>query len=204
MVESAFHLNKEAKHELKVKYKNETLPFRSKPKYLRVMLDRSLTYRWHLESLRKKLTSRIALLKRLAGSGWGAGATTLRISTLTLVHLIAEYCPPVWYHSAHTRLINPVINDALQFVTGCLRPTPADNLLTLAGIQPAELHRNGATLSPARHAMEPGHLLHSALTRPLSANARHLKSRHPFVPAAQHPISLSDNNIHAGEWADYQ
>jgi len=77
----------------------------------------------------------------------------------------------------------------LRIVTGCLRPTPADNLPILAGIQPAELRRNGATLSLARSAMEPGNLLHSALTCTLSANARHLKSRHPFVPAAQQLIS---------------
>ena len=48
------------------------------------------------------------------------------------------------------RLIDPGINDALRIVTGCLRPTPAD-----AGIRPAELRRNGATLYLARRAMEP-------------------------------------------------
>jgi len=84
-VSAAFHLkNKEAKHELKVKYNNETLPFCSEPKYSRVTLDRSPTYRRHLESLHKKPTSRVALLRRLAGSGLGAGATTLRLATLAL------------------------------------------------------------------------------------------------------------------------
>ena len=83
-VSAAFHLNnKEAKCELKVTLNNETLPFCSEPKYLGVTLDRSLTYRRHLESLRKKLTSRVALLRRLAGSGWCAGAA-LRIATLAL------------------------------------------------------------------------------------------------------------------------
>jgi len=121
------------------------------------------------------------------------------------MHSTAEYCAPVWCRSAHTRLIDPAINDALRVVTGCLRLTPADNLPTLAGIQPAELRRSGATLSLARRAMEPGHLLHSALTRPSCANARRLKSRHPFVLAAQHLISLSDNNnIRVAQWADYQ
>jgi len=43
-------------------------------------------------------------------------------------------------------------------VTGCLRPTPADNLPILAGIQPVELRHKGATLSLARRAMEPGHM----------------------------------------------
>ena len=122
------------------------------------------------------------------------------------VHSIADYCAPVWCRSAHTLLIDPVINDALRMVTGCLRPTRADNLPILTGIQPAELRRNGATLSLTRRAMEPGHVLHSALTRPSSADARRLKSRHPFVPAAQQLISSPDNNnnICAAQWADYQ
>jgi len=55
------------------------------------MLDRSLTYRRHLELLRHKLTSRVALLRQLTDSGWGAGATSLRIATLALVHSTAEY-----------------------------------------------------------------------------------------------------------------
>ena len=94
-VSAAFHLNnKEAKGELKVNFNNET--FCSEPKYLGATMDRSLTYRRHLESLRKKLTSRVALLRRLAGSGWGAGTTTLRTATLALVHSTVEYCAPVW------------------------------------------------------------------------------------------------------------
>jgi len=53
IVSAACHLNnKEAKCELNVNHKNETLPFCSEPKYLGVTLDRSLTYRRHLESLR--------------------------------------------------------------------------------------------------------------------------------------------------------
>ena len=65
-VSTVFHLNnKEAKRELKVNFNKETLPFCSEPKYLGVMLNRSLTYRRHLESLRKKLTSRDALLRAL-------------------------------------------------------------------------------------------------------------------------------------------
>ena len=139
---AVFHLNnKGAERKLKVNFDNEILPLCSEPKYLGVTLDRSLTYRRHLESLRKKLTTSVALLRRLAGSGWGAGATTLRTATLALVHSTQEYCAPVWCRSAH----GPIINDALRIVTGRLRPTPADNLPILAGI----LRRSGATLPPA-------------------------------------------------------
>ena len=70
------------------------------------------------------------------------------------------YCAPVWCHSACTCLIDHAINNTLQTVTGCLRPTQADNLLILTGIQPAELRRIGATLSLAHRAIEPGQSMH--------------------------------------------
>ena len=79
-------------------------------------------------------------------------------------------------------------------MTGCLHPTTTENLPILAGIQPAELRRSGATLSLARGATEPGQLLHSVPTGPSSANSRRLKSRHPFEPAAQHLTCSSDND----------
>jgi len=161
--------------------------------------------RLHLESLRKKLTSRVALLRLLAVFGWGTGAKTLRTATLVMVHSTAEYCAPAWCRSAHTHLIDPTINDAMLTVTGCLRPTPADNLPILAGIQPADFRRRGATLSLGRRAMKPGHQLHSALARPSGAAARCFKSRHPFVPAIRQLISFSDNNnICAVQWGDQQ
>ena len=77
--------NKNAKHEVKVNH-SEILPFCSEPTFLGVMLGRTLMYCRHFELLCKKLTPHVALLRRLAGPGWGAAATTLRIATLAVVH----------------------------------------------------------------------------------------------------------------------
>ena len=165
-VMTAFHLNnREAKHELKV-YKNDRLlPFHPTPTYLRVKLDRSLTFRHHLVALRKKLSSCVTLLRQLVGSGWGAGAKTLCIATLSLVYSTAEYCAPVWCRSAHTRLINSVLNEALHIITGCLHPTPMDHLPVFSVIQPTELHRMGATLSLAHcGSLDPDHILYGILS----------------------------------------
>jgi len=185
----AFHLNnKKAKCELKVNHNNENLPFCSEPTILRVTFNRSFAYRRHLESLCKKLTSRVALLMRLAASGWGVGATTLRTATLVLVYSTEEYCAPVWCRSAHTGLI------PLSPTTLCellLRPIPADNLPMLAGIQPAELHRKGATPPLARHPTSQWECMASQMET-------------PNVPAAQQLISLSDDNDrNAALWADH-
>ena len=86
-VTAAFHLNnREAKRELKVYNNNRFLPFCSTPTYLGLKLDRLLTFCHHLVALRKKLSSRVTLLRRLLGWGWRAGAKTLRIATLSLVY----------------------------------------------------------------------------------------------------------------------
>ena len=97
-------------------------------------------------------------------AGWGAGAKTLRTAALSLVYATSEYCAPVWCRSAHTRLIDSVLNDGLRFVTECLRPTPTDHLPILSGTQPAELRRLGATLSLARRGtLDPDHILRGQL-----------------------------------------
>ena len=95
-VTAAFHLyNRDTKRELKV-YNTKIFSFCPVPIYLGVKLDRGLTYRLRLEVLRK--SARISLLRRLAGSGLGASAETLRTAGL----------------------LNRII---LRIATGCLRPT---------------------------------------------------------------------------------
>ena len=116
----------------------------------------------------------------------------------------AEYCAPVWCRSAHTRLIDPVFNTALRIVTGCLLPTPTDYLTVLAGIPPAELRRRQATLTLARRALEPNHLLHHKIISPELRQSRRLKSRHPFVPAARELLSnLNQLDIRAANWTEH-
>ena len=135
------------------------------------------------------------------GSGWDAGAKTLRIATLSLVYSAAEYCAPVWCRSAHTRLIDSVLNDALRMVTGCLRPTPTDHLHVLSGIQPSELRRMGATLSlDYRGSLDPDHILYGLLSGSSDTRQARLRSS-PFVPAARNLLdNLARLGIRASEW----
>ena len=206
-VTAAFHLNnREAKRELKVYNNDRLLPFCPTPTYLKVKLDWSLTFRHHLVALRKKLSSRVTLLRRLVGSGWGAGAKTLRMATLSLVYSAAEYCVPVWCRSAHTGLIDSVSNDALRIVTGCLRPTPTDHIPILSDIQPAEVCRMEGTLSLAhRGSLDPDHILYGLLSESSDTRQVRLRSRRPFVPAARNRLdNLARLGIRASEWTNYK
>ena len=203
---AAFHLNnREAKRKLKVYNNDRLLPFCPTPTYLGVKLDRSLTFRYYLVALCKKLSSRVTLLRRLVGSGWDAGAKTLHIAPLSLVYSTAEYCAPVWCRSAHTRLIDSVLNDALRIVTGCLRLTPTNHLPILSGIRPAELHRLGATLSSAyRESLDLDHILYGLLSGSSDTRQERLRYRRSFVPAARNLLNnLAKLGIRASEWTNH-
>ena len=145
-------------------------------------------------------------MRRLVDSGRGAGAKTLRIATLSLVYSAAEYCAPVWCCSAHTRLIDSILNDTLRIVTGCLHPTPTDHLLVLSGIQPAELCRMGATLSLVyRGSLDPDHILYGLLSGSSDTRQVRLRSRRPFMLAARNLLdNLARLGIRASEWTNYK
>ena len=156
--------------------------------------------------MRKKLASHATLLRRLASSVWGAVAKTLRKAALFLVCVTAGYYAPVWCRSAHTRLIDSVLKDALRVVTSCLRPTPTDYLPILSGIRTAELCRLGATLSlVTRGTLDLDRILHDQLIGLTDLHQERLKSRRPFVPASWKQLNnLSKLGIRPVQWKNYK
>jgi hypothetical protein len=63
------------------------------------------------------------IVRKLAGTGWGAGTETLRTATLAIVHSIAEYCAPVWLNSVHLSKIDVQLNNAIRIISGCVKST---------------------------------------------------------------------------------
>ena len=199
-VSAAYHLNnREAKREVNVFVDNKRLECQQAPKYLGVRLDRTLSFKQHLDDVKAKVTSRVSLIRRLAGTTWGASATTLRISTQALVFSAAEYCAPAWCRSPHVKKVDTVINNSLRTITGCLKPTPVSCLPVLAGIAPAGLRREAATLNLARKAQtHDWHILHNTTvdTRP----PNRLKSRHPYNKAAQEMLRSIPEDLSTSSW----
>ena len=186
---ATFHLNnREATRDLNVNISGRRLTCQRTPTYLGVKLDRTLPYRDHLTALRRKVMARFALIRRLAGTSWGASIPTLRTSTLALVYAPAEYCAPVWCRSAHTRLVDVSLNAALRTITGCLRSTQVEQLPVLAEIAPPALRREAATLVLGCRACQHDHLLHDVVEN--SNHRKRLKSRRPLTHHAQQLVSF--------------
>jgi len=192
---AVFHFNnKEAKRELKVNHNNEALPLCSEATYLGERLDRTVTYFQHLESLSKKLTSSIALLRWLAGSGWGAGATTLRkapypwsiqqqstalLSGATVLASASLTLPSMTPYKL--RLNACILHQRTIFLS-----SQASNLLSLVTNEPHCLqHAIPWSLDNCSTQRSP---VHRVGMHGISNRDTH------FVPAAQQLISSSDDN----------
>ena len=79
--------------------------------------------------------SRVTLLRRLVGSGWGTGAKTLRIAALSLVYSTASTVHQSGVQSP--QCLEQRLADSLWMPAS---HAPTDHLPILSGIQPAELH----------------------------------------------------------------
>ena len=154
------------------------LPFSAEPTHPGVKLDKSLSYRRQLESLKKKINNTrwsFEAPSRIKLGGWCQNVehSYLGLDPLccrVLCSYLESKCSHAPNRQAHQR----------RFAPGCLRPTPTDNLFALSGITPTELRRKRATLSLGCRAQEPGHLLHDRLTSHPYGGHRPLKSRHPL------------------------
>lgn len=139
---SSFHLcNAQANRKLRVLFDGEELKHDFFPKYLGMTLDRPLTYKENSSQTALKMQPRINLLKKLAGTSWGADASVLRTSALALVYSVAEYGAAVWLKSAHTNIIDVALNEALRVITGTVSSTPIEWLQVLANIEPPAIRR---------------------------------------------------------------
>ena len=87
-VSCVFHLhNASAGRELNVTLNGKRLKHDPHPVYLGVTLDRTLSYKEHLEKTAGKLKSRNNLLTKLVGSSWGAKCWLSAILSASTVHL---------------------------------------------------------------------------------------------------------------------
>ena len=142
----AFHLNnREAGRKLRIIWEGTVLDHVENPVYLGVTLDRTLSFKRHIEKTKAKVNSRNSIIRKLANSKWGAHPSTLRTSSLALVFSVAEYACPVWGHSKHAKKLDPALNETCRIITGCLKPTNVNSLYLLAGIAPPDIRRLVAT-----------------------------------------------------------
>lgn len=183
-VVTCFHLaNKLAAMELRVMFDGVQLTHDFEPTYLGVKLDRSMTYRNHINKLRMKLATRNNLLRKLAGTTWGASARVLRTTALALVYSCAEYCSSSSLNSAHAKKVDTELNRSMRIITGTVQSTPLEWLPALSNIAPPAIRRQSNLLTMYIKILANDRIpLNKDLELP---TIERLKSRNPAVNTAR-------------------
>ncbi|BFZ07875.1 hypothetical protein BsWGS_10914 [Bradybaena similaris] len=118
------------------------------PTYLGVTFDRRLTWKQQIENAVGKARRRLGLLRKLAGTSWGANEQTLKKVYNGVVRPHLEYCSAAWATSANTHLksLDKVNNQALRVITGAMKSTPILEMLKITNIQSLSHRRDTKTM----------------------------------------------------------
>lgn len=117
-----FHLNnKQANKTIDIRFDQVQLNHNLSPKYLGITLNRTLSFKKHIENSAKKVKYRVNLIQKFAGTGWGANAITLRAVTMAIVYSTAKYGAPVWINSAYVTWIDSELNNVMRIISGAVK-----------------------------------------------------------------------------------
>ena len=163
---SLFHLrNRECGKQLNISWNGVNLTHCNLPVYIGVTLDRTLSYKAHIEKTKKKVGTRNNITRKLRTSKWGATPTTLRSSALALCYsaaevIAAEYACPVWERSTHAKKLDATLNETCRMITGCLKPT---NTNTVCPYSPESPHQTSGHTERTRQITDERHSLNGHL-----------------------------------------
>ena len=116
--------------------------------YLGVTFDKRQTWNPHIEKAVGKARRRLAILRKLAGTTWGANEKILKTVYQGMVRPHLEYGSTAWSTAAKTNLskLDKVQNQALRIMTGAMKSTPIQEMEKTTCIQPLNQRREAKTL----------------------------------------------------------
>ncbi|GBN62704.1 hypothetical protein AVEN_75006-1 [Araneus ventricosus] len=122
---------------------HQPLAVNKHPKYLGFVLDPEILSNIHIDHLVLRARKRLNILKYISGRDWGADASTLRSSYISLIRHILEYGYPIYCCASDTNLqrLERVHLSAARIITGLRNSCPKDIVLDEANLEPPSLGR---------------------------------------------------------------
>ena len=129
---------------------NTPLNFNPYPTFLGVTLDRTLSFKYHVLSLRKKFHSRFCAFRSIASSSWGLSKESLCTLYKTFIRPILTYASPGWFPFSpptHITSVERMHRSSCRIITGCLSSTPIPLLHVEALLPPLRVTLTHQSLS---------------------------------------------------------
>ena len=150
----------------KLKIGNQPLPFEDEQTYLGVTFDRHLTWRKQIEKAEATARKKLAMMRKLAGTKWGASEKILTQVYHGTVRPHLEYGSNSFWTAAqtHQNALEKTQNQALRIITGAMRSTPIQKMQEVTGIPPLKKRWEAKALTQFTKikAME-GHPMHERI-----------------------------------------
>nr|KAG5710959.1 hypothetical protein BaRGS_013693 [Batillaria attramentaria] len=151
------------------------------PTYLGVRLDRRLTWNPQAQSMESKASRRLALMKKLAGTTWGAHSNILRRVYTGAVRPILEYGSTAWATAAKTNTarLNKIQNAGLRLITGAMKSTPIQTMESHCNLRPLDNRRDEKILVHREKLTRlTDHPMHQKLQEPTANRLKRLSFNH--------------------------
>ena len=126
-----------------LKIGNIPIEYSKSHKFLGLTMDRNLTWKPHIQDLKKKCTSDVKLLRTLSKIHWGAEFKVLRTLYTALILPKLNYGSFLYDTAAKSNLaiLDSIQNHALRTMLGSLRCTRIEHMQVLANIPPLYINR---------------------------------------------------------------
>ena len=118
--------------------------------YLGVTFDKKQTWKQHIAKAEGKAGRKMTILRKLAGTTWGASEKVLKTVYQGTVRPHLEYGSTAWSTTAKTnqQALDKVQNQALRLITE-MRSTPITEMERLTGVQPLCQRRDAKSMMQA-------------------------------------------------------
>jgi ribonuclease HI len=175
------------KEQFSLKINGEDVPQQDTTKYLGVTLDKRLTWTPHINTMQGKAVKRMAVMKKLAGTRWGANTRILTQVYTGSVRPHMEYASNAWSTAAQSNSenLNKVQNASMRLITGAMKTTPIAEMEKMTGLLSLQERRDEKLLRQSEKMKRlPTHPLHSRL-QDLTKNRIKRKSPNHAIKALQ-------------------
>ena len=129
---------------------NTPLKLNPHPTFLGVTFDRTLSFKHHVLSLRKKFHSRFRAFRSIASASWGPSKEFLCTLYKVFIHPILTYASPGWFpfsSPTHITSLEKMHRSSCRVITGCLSSTPIPLLHIEALLPPLRVTLTHQSLS---------------------------------------------------------
>ena len=127
--------------------------------YLGITFDKRHTWKTHIRRAEAKTRRKLALLRKLAGTQWGATETVLNNVYIGTVRSHQEYGSTTLSSASNSAIytLEKVQNQALQLITGSMKSTPIRVMEETTAIQPLSKIRDMRNIQAERYTCPPSH-----------------------------------------------